>query len=592
MSQQMRRVGNSLDRIGWRNVLEGKVSNALLQMQQEHLVQTRSLLSIDSWTRGFLDKLLSLTHTQWICRNLTKHHRTKGTKALASREEILKEIEHQLCLGSDGLSHDARCLLEIPAEELYGKPTSELQYWLNAAVASRQAAGDESGGLLEPTSDQVKTGTNHPPGRKSPPQEASKAVTPARKPKAIAPIFLTTKARRPAARPPTNLPPALRPQQQERTGLLKRNSEEELQRIQVGSLLRNVPNNFQLCLEGGDKVHREAMCSLRPPQWLNDEVINVYIRRVLLPKVNRNHIFFFNSFFMSTLLNTGETGRDTPSYNYEGVQRWDSRLRRKHKILGMREIFVPINHARVHWLLLRANTETKVITLWDSEGRKQGNQLYLTTMLRYLGDKYSEMHGVPSDDWKAEWTLEDASDSSPEQTNGHDCGLFVLANATLLAQQIPLSRSSYTEGDFQLWDTRSRVAMLLWLASTNRPVPAAGRPLPARRRPQQNHGNGGNTGRKSGSKPLPAKKAPTTAKHSKCKERAKRRRNNKRIIPGGPKTRGKILVSDPTPLQQTQSILNKKRKAASVAIGDATVVATTQRHAPPKRKKRKHTQYD
>lgn len=66
MSQQMRRVGNSLDRIGWRNVLEGKVSKEFLQMQKEHLLKTQLFLTIDSWTRDFLDKLLSLTHTQWI----------------------------------------------------------------------------------------------------------------------------------------------------------------------------------------------------------------------------------------------------------------------------------------------------------------------------------------------------------------------------------------------------------------------------------------------------------------------------------------------------------------------------------------------
>jgi len=63
MSQEMRRVGNSLDRIGWRNVLEGKVSNEFLQMQQKHLLQTQSLLSIESWTGGFLDKLITLTYS-------------------------------------------------------------------------------------------------------------------------------------------------------------------------------------------------------------------------------------------------------------------------------------------------------------------------------------------------------------------------------------------------------------------------------------------------------------------------------------------------------------------------------------------------
>lgn len=563
-------------------------------MQQEHLAQTHSLLSIDSWTRGLLDKLLALTHTQWICRNLTKHHRTQGTNALASREEIMKEIEHQLDLGSDGLSPEASCLLEIPTDELLGKPTSELQYWLNAAIASRQAAGDASGGMMEPSSEPAKVMAKQQIEGASVPQKAAKVAAPARKPAALAPIFLPRNSKRPALpRPPpphptVRLPPALNSQQQERIGLLKRNSDEELNRLQVGTLLREVPNDFQLSLEGGDQVRRDAILSLRPPQWLNDEVINGYLRRVLLPKVNRQHVYFFNSFFMSTLLQTGTDGRSAPSYNFEGVKRWDMRLRRKHKILGMREIFVPINHSRVHWVLLRANTETKVITLWDSQGRKQRNQVYMTSMLRYLGDKYSEIHGVPSDDWKAEWSLQDDSENSPEQTNGHDCGLFVLANATLLAQQIPLSSSSYTERDFQLLDTRGRVAMLLWLASTNRPVLPAARP--SRRTSTQSQRSTqmirGNIAGQSRAKPPPAKKATATVKHSKGKERAKRRRNNKRIIPGGPKTRGKILVADLTPLQQTHTILNKKRKAESVAIGDSSVLTTTQRHAPPKRRKR------
>ena len=96
---------------------------------------------------------------------------------------------------------------------------------------------------------------------------------------------------------------------------------------------------------------------------------------------------------MSNLLQTGDDGLSDPSYNYDNVKRWDKRLRRKYKILGVREIFVPINHRRAHWLLLRANTVERTITLWDSQGVKEGNQLYLRTMLQYLGDKYRETHG-------------------------------------------------------------------------------------------------------------------------------------------------------------------------------------------------------
>lgn len=66
----------------------------------------------------FGDKLLTLTHTQWLCRNLTKHHKTKGAKALAAKAEIRKEIELQLDMGADGLQEHSRCLLEISPEDL------------------------------------------------------------------------------------------------------------------------------------------------------------------------------------------------------------------------------------------------------------------------------------------------------------------------------------------------------------------------------------------------------------------------------------------------------------------------------------------
>ena len=140
MSQQMRQVGNSLDRIGWRHVTEGKVSIALREMQADYLRRTRTQMKIDRWMKGFLDKLLTLSHTQWLCRNLTKHHKTKGAKALAAEADIRREIEH------------SRCLLEISTDELFRMSTVKQQYWLNAAVAARAAAAEASTHLDDPPS--------------------------------------------------------------------------------------------------------------------------------------------------------------------------------------------------------------------------------------------------------------------------------------------------------------------------------------------------------------------------------------------------------------------------------------------------------
>jgi hypothetical protein len=144
MSQQMRQVGNSLDRIGWRHVTEGKLSFALRSMQENYLRHLHTDITIDSWMRGLIDQLLTLSHSQWLCRNLTKHHHTKGAKALDAKEEIRKEIELQLDMGADGLPDESRCLLEICPEDLFGMDTTRQQYWLNAAVAARSSASEVS----------------------------------------------------------------------------------------------------------------------------------------------------------------------------------------------------------------------------------------------------------------------------------------------------------------------------------------------------------------------------------------------------------------------------------------------------------------
>jgi hypothetical protein len=142
MSQQMRKIGNAVDKIGWRHFTEGKLPLSLKLLQHQHLLSQHTQITIDIWMKGLIDQLLTLTHTQWICRNLTKHHKTMGTKALTARDEIQKEVEKQLSTGFSDLPSTSRCLLEISPEQLFGMGTSEKQYWLNAAEAARTSANN------------------------------------------------------------------------------------------------------------------------------------------------------------------------------------------------------------------------------------------------------------------------------------------------------------------------------------------------------------------------------------------------------------------------------------------------------------------
>lgn len=238
-----------------------------------------------------------------------------------------------------------------------------------------------------------------------------------------------------------------------------------------------------------------------------------------------------------------------------------------------------------HWLFLRAQLDSKVITLWDSQGRKDGNQLYLQTMLRYLGDVYKSKTGQDETAWKRDWRLIDDSENSPRQHNGHDCGVFVLTNITLLAQKIPLTAHTYNEATFQVQNTRERIAFLLWTASQNHPR------LRLAPQPQQRR-------RATEVKPTKAKgpvkrgrpsNPPTSTTSSAAKEREKRRRHYKhqRIVLGRSRPQGIIHSSDTAPSAQLESIVNRKRSAISVAEGEASGQDMTQRHVPPKKKKRK-----
>ena len=89
----MRAAAKAQDAIGFRHFMEGKVSQQIRSMQDEYLTHSGVNTHIDIWMKTFITKILEITHAQWICRNLTKHHHTKGAKLLHRKEAVLEEIE-------------------------------------------------------------------------------------------------------------------------------------------------------------------------------------------------------------------------------------------------------------------------------------------------------------------------------------------------------------------------------------------------------------------------------------------------------------------------------------------------------------------
>jgi len=147
------------DQIGWRNFTEGRISKQFRTIQAQYLRVHHPRRSVDSWMKGFVGQLLHLTHSQWIYRCITKHHRTKGTKAIARREALEQEVHRQRQLGEDAMAEEDKWMLEI---DLEGSSTEGYQYWLYAVEAARQAGAhalEVSNGATASWSDVVKSGS-------------------------------------------------------------------------------------------------------------------------------------------------------------------------------------------------------------------------------------------------------------------------------------------------------------------------------------------------------------------------------------------------------------------------------------------------
>jgi hypothetical protein len=134
-------------------------------------------------------------------------------------------------------------------------------------------------------------------------------------------------------------------------------TEEDLRGIQVADFLCQ-PVTANLDLQHPGTIEREtdsqSIIEASKPSslWVNDEVINSFLLKVLHPNLRSNVTYFFSSFFFSKLLSTVPAGTNDPIYNFSEVRNWGNKLRRSGGISGLRELFVPINHRNVHLLFL------------------------------------------------------------------------------------------------------------------------------------------------------------------------------------------------------------------------------------------------
>ena len=180
----------------------------------------------------------------------------------------------------------------------------------------------------------------------------------------------------------------------------------------------------------GTVIDMETMHSLTPGQWLDEQILTVMLAWMCestgqsyggnneIPfdsnlLGNKQTCWIANTFFMAKLLrnSNGETGQ----YNFANVMRWT----RGRNVGAIEKIVVPVNDSNTHWFVLCANTQRKVIRVYDCLGGEYPQDV--AALKRWYHDATSQFGvAVSANDWPVEFVRFRA------QTNGWDCGVFAV----------------------------------------------------------------------------------------------------------------------------------------------------------------------
>jgi sentrin-specific protease 1 len=206
---------------------------------------------------------------------------------------------------------------------------------------------------------------------------------------------------------------------------------------------KEIQNKYQIMICKAD------FSRLGPEIWLNDEIINFYFSMLSnLHSDPTTHLeckfHFLNSHFYAQMANDGVL---------------NLALRRNYKkptnVFKMQSVFLPVNIANVHWVLIVIDMERRRIKFYDSLFDKQAGEKICKNILKWL--QYESEQLIDEHFDKNEWMFSLGGGGIPQQTNGFDCGVFVLMYAEFVSRG--LSVTSIDNRKMNIY--RKRIALMI-----------------------------------------------------------------------------------------------------------------------------------
>ena len=136
-SPELRAAAAVQDQISWCETMHGKLATQLVAIQERYCRAHSIGLDGKSWATNMVRKLQEMSHSQWLFRNFSLHHETKGY--LRSKEE--KELRHQArnlaALAPEDLPASSQYLLEIDVDQME-QSFAAVSYWVLAMKAAQK----------------------------------------------------------------------------------------------------------------------------------------------------------------------------------------------------------------------------------------------------------------------------------------------------------------------------------------------------------------------------------------------------------------------------------------------------------------------
>ena len=118
--------------------MEGRISKEFYGIQCVHLSKSHSRINGNDWMKGLINRLVHISHSQWLFRNFTLHDTKCGYKRLKDRQTVQLQIIELSNTDPECIPEHSRFLLEIDTEVLKSSDYESQVYWVAAMEAARR----------------------------------------------------------------------------------------------------------------------------------------------------------------------------------------------------------------------------------------------------------------------------------------------------------------------------------------------------------------------------------------------------------------------------------------------------------------------